>query len=185
MTANDNFLKVMGYSIEEVRGQHHSMFVDPAYRQTTDYRLFWDKLSRGEHDAGQYKRIARGGKEIWIQASYNPILDLNGKPYKVVKYATDITEQKLANANFEGQLAAMREAQASIEFGTDGKIITPNENFLKVMCYSLHEIRRHHPTRLSSHPYRQTTDYRLFWEKLARGEHDAGQYKRIARGGKE
>src|SRR3984885_958518 len=91
--ANQNFLKTLGYSLEEIKDNHHSMFVDAAYRQSPDYRMFWEKLGRGEYDAGQYKRIGKGGKEIWIQASYNPIADLNGKPMKVVKYATDITEQ--------------------------------------------------------------------------------------------
>ncbi|HEY0917194.1 MAG TPA: methyl-accepting chemotaxis protein, partial [Solimonas sp.] len=93
LTANDNFLGAMGYTLEEVRGQHHSMFADAEYRGSPEYRAFWDKLGRGEYDAGQYRRIAKGGREIWIQASYNPIYDMNGKPFKVVKYATDITAQ--------------------------------------------------------------------------------------------
>ena len=92
--ANENFLNALGYSLEEIKGQHHSMFAEPAYRQSAEYRLFWEKLGRGEFDAGEYKRIGKGGKEIWIQASYNPIFDGNGKAYKVVKYATDVTEQK-------------------------------------------------------------------------------------------
>jgi methyl-accepting chemotaxis protein len=95
--ANENFLKAMGYTLDEIRGQHHSMFVEPAYRQSAEYRLFWEKLARGEFDAGQYKRLGKGGKEIWIQASYNPILDANGKAFKVVKYATDVTASVLAN----------------------------------------------------------------------------------------
>src|SRR5580704_9156399 len=107
ITANDNFLRTLGYSLDEVRGQHHSMFVEPSYRNSAEYRLFWEKLGRGEFDTGQYKRIGKGGKEIWIQASYNAILGADGKPFKVVKYATDITEQKMQNANFEGQLAAI------------------------------------------------------------------------------
>ncbi len=91
--ANDNFLSALGYSLNEIKGQHHRMFCDQAYIQSVDYRSFWDKLNRGEYDAGEYKRIGKGGKEIWIQASYNPIVDMNGKPIKVVKYATDITQQ--------------------------------------------------------------------------------------------
>ncbi|MFX8393354.1 PAS domain-containing protein, partial [Acinetobacter baumannii] len=83
LTANDNFLNTLGYRLEEIKGQHHSLFVDAAYRATSDYRWFWDKLGRGEYDAGQYKRIGKSGKEIWIQASYNPIMDMNGKPFKV------------------------------------------------------------------------------------------------------
>jgi len=183
--ANENFLKAMGYTLEEIKGQHHSIFVDAAYRQSPDYRLFWEKLGRGEYDAGQYKRIAKGGREIWIQASYNPILDANGKPFKVVKYATDITQQKLQSADYEGQLAAISKAQAVIEFGLDGKIITANENFLKVLGYTLDEVKGRHHSMFVDHAYRQSPDYRMFWEKLGRGEYDAGQYKRVTKTGAE
>jgi len=185
LTANENFLNLLGYSLEEIRGQHHSMFVDPVYRQSVEYRLFWEKLGRGEYDAAQYKRIGKGGKEVWIQASYNPIMDLNGKPFKVVKYATDVTQQKLQAANFEGQLAAINKAQGVIEFGLDGKVLTANENFLRLLGYSLEEIRGQSHSIFVDPAYRQTQDYRLFWEKLGRGEYDAGQYKRIGKGGKE
>jgi PAS domain S-box-containing protein len=110
--ANENFLKTLGYSLDEVRGQHHSMFVEPNYRNSSDYRLFWEKLGRGEYDAGQYKRIGKGGKEVWIQASYNPILDQNGKAFKVVKYATDITERVRAQQVME---LAVQQVQDVIE----------------------------------------------------------------------
>jgi len=93
ITANDNFLKTLGYTLDEVKGRHHSMFVEEAYKQSVDYREFWAKLNRGEYQSAEYKRLGKGGKEVWIQASYNPIQDLNGKPFKVVKYATDVTEQ--------------------------------------------------------------------------------------------
>ncbi|MDP3858378.1 MAG: methyl-accepting chemotaxis protein [Stagnimonas sp.] len=96
LKANDNFLQTLGYSLDEVRGQHHSLFVDPEYRASGEYRAFWEKLGRGEFDAGQYRRLGKGGREVWIQASYNPLLDKNGRPYKVVKYATDITVNKQA-----------------------------------------------------------------------------------------
>jgi len=96
ITANDNFLGALGYSLEEVRGQHHSMFVDAAFKQSAEYHEFWAKLNRGEYESKEYKRLGKGGKEIWIQASYNPIMDMNGKPFKVVKYATDVTEEVLA-----------------------------------------------------------------------------------------
>jgi methyl-accepting chemotaxis protein len=185
LNANDNFLKTLGYALEEVKGQHHSMFVDPAYRQSPEYRMFWEKLARGEYDAAQYKRIAKGGREVWIQASYNPISDMNGKPFKVVKYATDITQQKLQSADYEGQLAAISKAQAVIEFGIDGKILTANENFLKVLGYTLDEVKGHHHSMFVETGYRQSPDYRLFWEKLGRGEYDAAQYKRIGKGGTE
>ncbi|HEY4351770.1 MAG TPA: methyl-accepting chemotaxis protein, partial [Paraburkholderia sp.] len=93
LAANDNFLEIFGYSIEQLKGQHHSMLVDAEYRSSAEYRAFWSKLGRGEYDAGQYRRIDRSGNDVWIQASYNPILDTDGKPFKVVKYASDVTEQ--------------------------------------------------------------------------------------------
>ncbi len=94
-TANQNFLDALGYSLAEIQGKHHSMFVEPAERNAPAYREFWENLNRGQYQAAEYRRIAKGGREIWIQASYNPILDLNGKPFKVVKYATDITAQAI------------------------------------------------------------------------------------------
>ncbi|WP_349322700.1 methyl-accepting chemotaxis protein [Asticcacaulis sp. MM231] len=185
LTANENFLSAVGYSLDEIKGQHHSMFVDPDYRNSADYRLFWERLSRGEYDAGQYKRIARGGREVWLQASYNPILDMNGKPFKVVKYATDISAAKLQAADFAGQLDAISKAQAVIEFDLTGKILTANENFLSAVGYSLDEIKGQHHSMFVDPDYRNSADYRLFWERLSRGEYDAGQYKRIARGGRQ
>ena len=185
LTANDNFLNTLGYSLAEIQGKHHSMFVDPGYRQSPEYRLFWERLGRGEFDAGQYKRIAKGGREVWIQASYNAILDRKGRPFKVVKYASDITEQKMRNLDFEGQLAAINKAQAVIEFALDGTVLTANENFLKTLGYSLAEIKGQHHGMFVDAAYRQSPDYRIFWEKLGRGEFDAGQYKRIGKGGRE
>ena len=185
LAANDNFLKALGYSLAEIQGQHHSMFVDLAYRATPTYQQFWDKLARGEFDSGQYKRIGKGGKEIWIQASYNPILDMNGKPFKVVKYATDITADKLKAADFEGQLNAVNKSQAVIEFSLDGKVLNANDNFLKTLGYSLSEVQGKHHSLFVDPADSSTPGYRQFWAKLGRGEFDAGQYKRIGKGGKE
>ena len=183
--ANENFLKAVGYSLDDIRGQHHSMFVDPDHRDTSEYRAFWSKLARGEYDAGEYKRLGKGGREIWIQASYNPIFDRSGKPVKVVKYATDITAQKLRSADFEGQIAAIHKSQAVIEFSLDGIVLTANENFLKTLGYTLGEIRGQHHRMFVDPVYRESAEYRMFWERLSRGEYDAGQYKRIGKGGTE
>lgn len=117
--ANENFLKSLGYSLHEIKGQHHSMFVEPAYRQSQEYRLFWEKLGRGEYDAGQYKRIAKDGREVWIQASYNPILDANGKAFKVVKYATDITASVKASQALQ---KAVQEVQGVVEAAKDNDL---------------------------------------------------------------
>jgi methyl-accepting chemotaxis protein len=183
--ANPNFLSALGYTLEEIKGQHHSLFVEPSYKQSPEYQQFWAKLARGEFDAGQYKRIGKGGKEIWIQASYNPIFDTKGRAYKVVKYATDITEQKQRTADFEGQLAAISKAQAVIEFTLDGTIRHANENFLKTLGYSLDEVKGKHHSMFAEASYRDSPEYRAFWQKLGRGDYDAGQYKRIGKGGKE
>ncbi len=185
LTANDNFLVTVGYALDEIKGQHHAMFVDPAYRQSAEYRQFWEKLGRGEYEAAQFKRIAKGGREVWIQASYNPIMDVNGKPFKVVKYATNITEQKIRQADYEGQLGAISKSQAVIEFGLDGRILTANDNFLGALGYSLNEVKGQHHSMFVDPVERQGGEYRSFWEKLGRGEYDAGQYKRIAKGGRE
>jgi methyl-accepting chemotaxis protein len=185
LTANENFLRTVDYTLEEVRGQHHSLFVDQAFRQSVEYRMFWDKLGRGEYDSGQYKRLAKGGREVWLQASYNPIMGLDGKPAKVVKYATDITAQKRQSADFEGQLSAIDKAQAVIEFSLDGRILRANDNFLAAVGYGSEEIRGQHHGIFVEAAHRQSAEYRMFWDKLGRGEYDAGQYKRIAKGGRE
>jgi methyl-accepting chemotaxis protein len=185
LTANDNFLQTLGYSLDEIKGKHHSLFVDATYRQSPEYRMLWDKLGRGEYDSGQYLRIGKGGKRVWIQASYNPILDANGKCFKVVKFAADITAQKERNAEFEGQLAAIDKSMAVIEFTLDGKILKANENFLKTMGYSAAEITGQHHGMFVDPTYRQSAEYKLFWERLGRGQYDAGQYLRLGKNGKK
>jgi len=185
ITANDNFLNALGYTLDEIKGKHHSMFVDEAYKQSPAYKEFWAKLNRGEYDAAEYKRIGKGGKEVWIQASYNPILDLDGKPFKVVKYATDVTRQKLINADYQGQIAAISKAQAVIEFNMDGTVITANDNFLRALGYTLDEIKGKHHSLFVEEAYRQSSDYAEFWAKLRRGEYQAAEYKRIGKGGRE
>lgn len=183
--ANQNFLDALGYTMAELQGQHHSMFVDPGERSGSEYQMFWAKLGRGEFDAGQYKRIGKGGREVWIQASYNPVFDVDGRPCKVIKFATDITEQKVANADFQGQIAAISKAQAVISFSLDGKVLDANDNFLSVLGYSLEEIRGQHHSLFVDPESRQSSEYQAFWAKLGRGEYDAGQYKRIGKGGRE
>ena len=185
INANDNFLNAMGYTLGEIQGQHHRMFVEESFRNSVEYRQFWESLGRGEYQAAEYKRIGKGGKEIWIQASYNPIPDLNGNPFKVVKYATDVTEQRLKNADFEGQIEAVGKAQAVIEFNLDGTIINANDNFLNAMGYTLGEIQGQHHRMFVEESFRNSVEYRQFWEALNRGEYQAAEYKRIGKGGKE
>jgi methyl-accepting chemotaxis protein len=185
VTANENFLRALGYTLPEIVGKHHSMFVVAGERDSAAYREFWAKLNRGEFDAAEYKRIGKGGKEVWILASYNPVIDQNGKPVKVVKFATDITAQKLRNADLAGQIAAIAKSQAVIEFNMDGSIITANDNFLKALGYTLHEIQNKHHSMFVDPDERGGAGYREFWAALNRGEFQSGEFKRIGKGGKD
>jgi len=185
LTANGNFLNTLGYSLSEIQGKHHSMFVEPAMRGSEAYREFWGTLNRGQYQAAEYKRIGKAGKEVWILASYNPILDEKGKPFKVVKYATDITGQKLKTADLAGQIAAIAKSQAVIEFDMDGTVLTANDNFLHTLGYSLGEIKGHHHRMFVDPTERDSAAYREFWAALNRGEYQAAEYKRLGKGGKE
>ncbi len=183
--ANENFLRALGYTSDEIKGRHHRMFCDPAYVETTAYNDFWRRLAAGEYFSAQFKRIAKGGKEIWIEATYDPILDRAGKVTGVVKYATDITARQLAAADASGQIDAINKSQAVIEFELDGTIINANQNFLQALGYSLAEIKGQHHRMFVDPSEADSAEYAAFWQKLARGEFDARVYKRIAKGGRE
>ena len=185
ITANSNFLNAMGYQLSEVQGKNHSMFIETAFRDSPEYVEFWAKLRRGEFQRAQFKRIGKGGKEVWIEATYNPISDASGRPFKVVKYATDVTASKMEYADLLGKVNAITKTQAVIEFNLDGTIITANQNFLDAMGYSLVEIQGKHHGIFVEPSHRGSRDYTEFWEKLRHGEFQAGQYKRLGKGGKE
>ena len=185
ITANQNFLDAMGYGLNEIQGKHHSMFLEPSYRDSADYKGFWPALARGEFSTGQFRRLAKGGREIWLEASYNPLTDGRGRVYKVVKYATDITAAKMEAADTMGKLQAISRAQAVIEFQLDGTIITANENFLNTMGYRLDEVVGKHHAMFADPAERDSAGYRAFWAKLGRGEFEAGQFRRVAKGGRE
>lgn len=185
LTANKNFLDAIGYSLEEIKGRHHSMFVDATERDGHEYRNFWASLAAGEFKATRFKRIAKGGREIWIEASYNPVRNASGKVYKVVKFATDITKATLTEADLRGQVAAINRSQAVIEFETDGRIITANENFLSVMGYRLDEVKGNHHSMFADAAYRNSSEYKTFWDDLRAGKFQAGQFRRLGKGGKE
>jgi methyl-accepting chemotaxis protein len=175
----------MGYSLAEVQGRHHSMFVTPADRDSAAYREFWACLNRGDYQAGEFKHVGKGGREVWILATYNPILNESGKPFKVVKFATDVTEQKLKAADADGQIAAIGKSQAVIEFNMDGTIRMANQNFLDAMGYVLAEIQGKHHSLFVEPDDRNSQTYREFWDNLNRGQYQAAEYKRIAKGGRE
>ncbi|MEA1649165.1 PAS domain-containing methyl-accepting chemotaxis protein [Nitrospirillum sp. BR 11164] len=185
LTANKNFLKAMGYTLAEIQGKSHGMFVEEAERNGAAYKTFWESLRRGEYQAAQFKRIGKGGKEVWIEASYNPILDTKGRPLKVVKYATDVTAQKMEYADLRGQMDAIRKSQAVIEFTMDGTVLTANEGFLNTLGYTLAEVQGKRHAMFVDAAYRDSADYRAFWDALRRGEYKAAQFRRLGKGGKE
>ena len=182
LSANANFCRLLGYAPEEIIGKHHSIFVDPDYVRGSEYKEFWAKLGRGEYDAREYKRIGKGGVEVWIQASYNPVLDSKGVVRRVVKVATDITAEKLKNAEFEAKMNGVSLAQAVIEFSAAGDIITANDKFLSTMGYSLDEIKGRHHRMFVEPAFAASSEYQAFWAKLNRGEHVADIFVRIAKG---
>jgi len=183
ITANENFCRALGYELSEIQGRHHSMFCDPTYVASQEYKEFWANLGEGRFESREYKRISKTGQDVWIQASYNPVLS-GGKPYKVVKFATDITAQKLKSAEDAGKIAAISRAQAMIEFTPSGEILTANDNFLATLGYSLSEIQGKHHAMFCEPSYTQSADYQRFWQKLAGGEFVSEEFKRIGKGGK-
>jgi methyl-accepting chemotaxis protein len=185
VTANENFLRIFGFGIDEIAGQHHRMFCEPGYADTLEYKEFWEKLRRGEFVRGEFKRVGKSGQEVWLRASYNPVLNKDGKPIRVVKFATDVTASKLRNAEFEGKFNAIDRAQAVIEFDLDGTILTANENFLSIFGFTLDDIVGKHHRIFCEPDYVKSQEYTDFWKKLSRGDYDTGEFKRIGKGGRE
>jgi methyl-accepting chemotaxis protein len=183
--ANTNFLATIGYALDEIVGQHHRMFVDPEYAASLEYAEFWKHLTNGEFHSGEFKRQAKGGRDIWIAASYNPVLGPDGRPTKVIKFATDITAQKIAAAEFKGKRDAVNRVQAIIEFDLHGKVLTANDNFLNVMGYALDEVQGQHHRMFCDAAFVHSPEYLSFWERLGRGEFNAGEYRRITKSGKD
>ncbi len=185
LDANDNFLKVVGYTKDEVVGQHHKMFVDEAYANSSNYKQFWTDLRNGNYSSGEYRRFGKGGETIWIQASYNPIFDTSGKPFKVVKYASDITDAKMESANYSGQLEAIGKAQAVIEFELDGTVRNANENFLAVTGYAKGEVIGHHHRMFVDSETANSHEYEKFWTALRNGKFFSGEFKRQTKDGRD
>lgn len=183
VSANQNFLDIFGYERDEIVGKHHRIFCEESFADSPGYKELWEKLARGEFHCDEFKRLGKGGKGIWLRASYNPILDKNGKPVKVVKFATDVTADRLAAAEFEGKIEAVDRAQAVIEFELDGTVITANENFLSIFGYGLDEVAGKHHRIFCERSYAESPDYDEFWRRLGRGEYIAAEFKRIRKNG--
>ena len=184
LEANENFCRALGYEEKEIVGRHHRTFVDANEASSDAYKQFWNRLSSGEFDQGQYKRISKSGQEVWIEASYNPVLR-GGKVIKIVKIASDITASKHASIDSNGKIAALSRAQAIIEFTPKGEILTANDNFLSTLGYSLSEIIGRHHRMFCEQDYVASPQYQDFWSRLAAGEYFNDEFKRMTKDGSE
>ncbi len=185
LNANQNFLDLTGYGLDELKGRHHRILCDEELTSSEAYLRFWAKLAQGSFDRGEYKRIAKDGHEIWIEASYKPIFDLTGRLLKIVKFASDVTRQKLQSVEMASRNAAVDRSQATIEFDLEGNILTANENFLRVVGYSLRELVGQHHSMLCAADYIRSAEYRDFWLNLSKGAFHSGRYHRIGRFGRD
>ncbi len=185
LVANRNFLDAVGYSLDDIQGRHHRLFMEAEAAARPEYAQFWRDLAEGKTQNGVYRRVAKGGRALWLQATYNPIFDAQGRPYKVVKFATEITARKVGDDNNQRQLNEINRTQATIEFLADGTIVTANENFLKTLGYSLEEIKGRHHSIFVDATFRESAEYRQFWIDLNAGRFQTAEYKRVGKGGKD
>ncbi len=186
ISANENFLKTFGYTAGEIKGRHHSLFCDSTYANSMEYRQFWTDLENGYFQAGEFSRIAKGGRNVWIVGSYNPVVDECGNVLRIVKYAADVTARKRALLEkAESRQAAVSRSQAVIEFKPTGEILSANENFLTALGYTLPEIVGRHHSMFCDPAFVQSSDYRQFWVELEGGRYQTGEFRRIAKGGRE
>ncbi len=185
LDANANFLSTFGYERQEVVGQHHRMFCQREFAASSEYAQLWERLGRGESTSGRFRRLSKDGRDIWLQASYNPILDVTGKPYKVVKFAVDITNDMILAAETKGKIDAIGLSQAVIEFDMQGNILSANPNFLRTMGYTLAEIRGQHHSMFCEPGLVQSQAYRDFWADLGEGKFQSARYRRIGKHGAE
>ena len=183
LTANSNFLSISGHTLDEVKGQHHRMFVAPEEAKSQAYQGFWADLAAGRFKSGEFQRITRSGGSVFIQATYNPVFDRRGKVVKIVKFASDITEAALERRAQESQIQAISRSNAVIEFEPDGTIITAHENFLAALGYSIDEIVGKHHAMFVPEGQRRSQAYMRFWADLADGQFVADEFERINKAG--
>lgn len=185
LEANQNFLTTMKYSLSEIKGKHHSMFCLPEVVNSSAYNDFWKDLRDGKARSGLFRRIAKGGIDVYLEANYLPISDNNGYVYKIIKFANDITQRHYEMLDLRNTIAAANRSMAIIEFKPDGTIITANENFLRTMDFNIDEIKGKHHSMFCDSNYRHSKDYVQFWEDLREGKFQSGKYIRYGRNNKK
>jgi PAS domain S-box-containing protein len=179
---NDLFLSVVGYLPNErtkLIGKHHSIFIDSEYAKSSEYKKFWESLRNGEYIGGEFPRINREGALIYLQATYNPVFDENDKPYKVIKYASDVTHIKKQEQELKNRLNAINSSNAVIEFDLNGIILDANEKFQSVMGFSLETIVGKHHKVFVTEKFENSKEYLELWNSLRNGEFISGQFERI------
>lgn len=181
--ANDNFLTTVGYRLEEIQGQHHRLFCFPDYQASAEYRRFWQRLAAGEYIRDRFLRRNKQGQEVWLEASYNPILGADGRVESVLKLATDITTLVAREQEQESMIDAIGRSMAVIAFNLKGEVLEANANFLQTMGYRLDEIRGKHHRLFCTREEADSPAYRDFWARLNRGEFFSGRFQRINRHG--
>jgi len=184
LSANDIFLKMFGFTRDEVVGKHIGMFTEKSMHETESYKAIWRGILEGKQYCADFKHITKGGKEVWVQASYSPVFAADGKLCKIIKLATDITAAKLQGADYQGQINAINKVQAVIELNLDGTIITANENFLNTLGYTLEEVKGRHHSLFVDSGYRDSAEYKQFWRELGEGKAQTGEFRRIGKGGR-
>ncbi|MCH4874011.1 methyl-accepting chemotaxis protein [Pseudomonas sp. TMW22091] len=179
LAANENFCRVTGYALDEIRGKHHRIFCEEPYTRTTEYAAFWRDLAGGQPMSGTYLRLDKSRREVWLEASYMPILDATGQVVSVIKVASDITQR--VNKEHENQsiVNALSRSMAMIEFSPDGRVIHANQNFLDTVHYSLAEIVGHHHSMFCRQAEAESAEYKAFWASLNRGEYHSRRFERV------
>jgi len=183
--ANVNFSRLMGYELAELVGRHHSVLCDPSYTSTSDYKEFWTRLQRGESNAGEFHRRSKDGRNVWIRASYCPLVNARGRVTGVIKLASDVTATKLAAAENQSLLDAVSRSQALISFTPTGEILDVNDNFLRAVGYAKNEVIGQHHRMFVDPAEASAPAYAAFWKRLANGEYVAQEFRRIGKGGRE
>ncbi|XLM16227.1 PAS domain S-box protein [Pseudomonas sp. PLMAX] len=183
LEANENFCKAMGYSAEEVRGKHHRMFCEEAFYRSEEYARLWRDLARGEPISGTFLRLNKSGKEIWLEASYMPVLGPDRQVRSVIKVATDISARVNQDHENQSRLAAIGRSMAVIEFTPEGRVITANDNFLKTTQYSLNEVVGQHHSMFCHRAEAESQGYKNFWASLNRGEYHSHRFERKSKQG--
>lgn len=185
LRANDNFLNAIGYQSEEIVGKQHRLLVTQSYANSKEYEHFWQTLRHGEFVSDRFKRIKKDGSSIWLEASYNPVLDENNKPVKVIKFATDITDKVRQEFDDKAQIIAINKVMAVIEFDLEGNILTANDNFMQTMGYSLNEIQGQHHRMFVLPEYANSSDNKKLWQDLAEGNAKTGTFQRRNKQGQD